>query len=198
MYIKLTRMNAQPIWLNAAFVVTVEPRNGGGSVVVPIGDGLDYDVREKPEEVLALLEGAPTPAVVPVPPPKGLAATPADVSPETDASAAGASVPEPSAGRKPAKGRARTRKAAAPKAEPAEPPAVTTKEFSAEQLQRLVRLAPRSKQRFANVLKSQLGVTGADPGVLLESLVAKGACEVDGEHIRWPKPAAAAKEEPKA
>ena len=66
MYIKLTRMNGRPIWLNASFVVTVEPTPIGGAIVVPIGDGLDYEVRESPETVLALLAGTPAPAVVPV------------------------------------------------------------------------------------------------------------------------------------
>jgi len=84
MYIKLTRMNGQPIWLNASFVVTVEPTRSGGAIVVPIGDGLDYEVRETPETVLALLSGAPVPAVVPVPPPRALAPQPEDVSPEEE------------------------------------------------------------------------------------------------------------------
>ena len=47
-FVRLTRLDGSPIWLNASFVVTVEPRKGGGSVVVPIGDGLDYDVKEPP------------------------------------------------------------------------------------------------------------------------------------------------------
>lgn len=68
MYIKLTKIDSTPIWLNASFIVTIEPRrNNPGSVVVPIGDGLDYDVRESPEQVLALLENAPVATVVPVP-----------------------------------------------------------------------------------------------------------------------------------
>ena len=86
MYIKLTRLDNSPIWLNAAFIVTIEPRKQGGSIVVPIGDGLDYDVREKPDEVLAMLEGAPAATVVPVPPPKSLAPTPDDISGESPTS----------------------------------------------------------------------------------------------------------------
>ena len=82
MFIKLTRLDNSPIWLNAAFIVTVEPRKGGGTIVVPIGDGLDYEVRETAETVLSLLGDAPTPAVVPVPAPKGLTKTPDDVSPD--------------------------------------------------------------------------------------------------------------------
>ena len=83
MYTRLTRLDGSPIWINASFVVTVEPRKGGGSIVVPIGDGLDYDVRETPEAVLALLEGAPVPAVVPVPVSDCLTKTPEDVSPDS-------------------------------------------------------------------------------------------------------------------
>ena len=85
MYIKLTRFDNRPVWLNAAFIVTVEPRrDGSGSVVVPIGDGLDYDVRESPEEVLRMLDGCPAPQVVPVPVSDCLTNTPADVSPEPE------------------------------------------------------------------------------------------------------------------
>lgn len=67
MFIKLTKLDGSPIWLNSVFVVTVEPRKGGGSVVVPVGDGLDYDVREAPEAVLAALGDAPSPAIIPIP-----------------------------------------------------------------------------------------------------------------------------------
>ena len=84
MFIKLTKLDNTPIWLNASFIVTVEPRRGGGSIVVPIGDGLDYEVREKAEVVLEMLGDAPAPAVVPVPTTDSLTATPEDVSPETE------------------------------------------------------------------------------------------------------------------
>lgn len=81
MYIKLTRIDGSPIWLNASFIVTIEPTRNGGSIVVPIGDGLDYEVKEAAEAVLDLLNEAPPAAVVPVPPPKSLAPTAEDVSP---------------------------------------------------------------------------------------------------------------------
>lgn len=84
MFIKLTKLDNSPVWLNASFIVTVEPRKGGGSIVVPIGDGLDYDVRERCEDVLALLEGAPVPKVVPIPVSDCLTKTPTDVSPEPE------------------------------------------------------------------------------------------------------------------
>ncbi len=104
MFVKFTRLDGSPIWLNAAFVVTVEPRRDGGSIVVPIGDGLDYDVRESPEQALALLgetsvasapdpvevaKAVEKPAVVPVPPPAALPEKFADVV------ASGLSAPQP-------------------------------------------------------------------------------------------------------
>ena len=67
MFIKLQKTDGRPIWINAAFIVTVEPRKEGGSIVVPVGDGLDYDVKESAETVLSLLDGAPAPAILPVP-----------------------------------------------------------------------------------------------------------------------------------
>ena len=82
MFIRLTRTNGVPVWLNASFIVTIEPGRDGGSIVVPIGDGLDYEVRESPETVLSMIEGAPSVKVVPVPPPKSLTPRPDDVSPE--------------------------------------------------------------------------------------------------------------------
>ena len=72
MFIKLTRLDHSEIWINASFVVMVEPRKGGGSVVVPIGDGLDYDVMESPEAVLALLADAPAHKAAPAAAPQVL------------------------------------------------------------------------------------------------------------------------------
>ena len=99
MFIKLTKLDNSPVWLNASFIVTVEPRKGGGSIVVPIGDGLDYDVREKPEEVLTLLDGAPAPQVVPIPVSDCLTKTPDDVSPEPERGQS--PQPEPERGQSP-------------------------------------------------------------------------------------------------
>lgn len=131
MFIKLTKIDGSPVWINASFVVTVEPSRGG-SVVVPVGDGLDYDVREKPEAVLALLDGAPPVAVLPVPAVDALAPAPADVSPEPE------SVPPPQAedskpktARKTSVRKSAAKKksaASAPAAAPAAAPAPETEE----------------------------------------------------------------------
>lgn len=66
MFIRLTRLDGSSIWLNAAYIVTVEPRRDGGSIVVPIGDGLDYDVKESAESVIKMLGELSTPSVLPV------------------------------------------------------------------------------------------------------------------------------------
>ena len=57
MFIKLTRTDGRPIWINPEFIVTVEGRKDGGSIVVPAGDGLDYDVKESPDAVMRLCGG---------------------------------------------------------------------------------------------------------------------------------------------
>jgi type IV secretory pathway VirB10-like protein len=78
---------------------------------VPIGDGLDYEVKETPEAVLAVLDGAPPAKVVPVPPPKTLTPRPDDVSPDVNpVDCDKAAMPEaaPSASKKPRKTKSST------------------------------------------------------------------------------------------
>ena len=204
MYIKLTRFDNRPVWINAAFVVTVEPRrDGSGAVVVPIGDGLDYDVRESPEEVLRMLEGCPAPQVVPVPVSDCLTKTPADVSPEPERKdeAVTASVTPPSgpsgllrrgicegvdgtveetSAATPAK-KPRTKKpAAAKKAKPAKAP---TLELSDEEVTRLGKLAPKSIAKLKNTLSTQFRVS--DISETVAALEAKGVIKLDGNHVNW-------------
>ena len=197
MFIKLTRLDGTPIWLNAAFVVTVEPRRGGGAIVVPIGDGLDYDVRETPENVLSMLEGVPAPAVVPVPAPKMLAPThenlslgpetaeadgetPADVKPgpeESPASESPRPEPEVKAAKKPAKpaakklakSRSRTKK-----------PALA---LSEEQVERLRKMAPGSVKKLTNTLATQFKVEDAEAAV--KALEAHAVVILDKDHVIW-------------
>ena len=186
MYIKLTRFDNRPVWLNAAFVVTVEPRrDGSGAVVVPIGDGLDYDVRESPEEVLRMLEGCPAPQVVPVPVSDCLTKTPADVSPEPERKppvevARDEEKPTEQAA-KPAKKPARAKKpAAAKKAKPAKKPVL---ELSDEEVSRLGKLAPKSIAKLKNTLSTQFRV--ADVSETVAALEAKGVIKLDGNHVSW-------------
>ena len=184
MYIKLTRFDNRPVWLNAAFVVTVEPRrDGSGSVVVPIGDGLDYDVRESPEEVLRMLEGCPAPQVVPVPVSDCLTKTPADVSPEPERKQEEKPVEEkadaPAA--KPVKKPAKAKKPAATKK-----PKTTKKptlELSDEEVARLGKLAPKSIAKLKNTLSTQFRVS--DVSETVAALEAKGVIKIDGNHVSW-------------
>ena len=193
MYIKLTRFDNRPVWLNAAFVVTVEPRrDGSGAVVVPIGDGLDYDVRESPEEVLRMLEGCPAPQVVPVPVSDCLTKTPADISPEPERKP-----PEPvrqekevekpveesaeAPAAKPAKKPTRTKKpAVTKKAKPAKKPVL---ELSDEEVTRLGKLAPKSIAKLKNTLSTQFRV--ADVSETVAALEVKGVIKLDGNHVSW-------------
>ena len=186
MFIKLTRLDHSEIWINASFVVTVEPRKGGGSVVVPIGDGLDYDVMESPEAVLALLADAPAPSVVPVPAPKGLAPTQEGVDVSPDDSVTPESKPESPAEAQPAPAakatRTRAKKprtAAAHKAtEPSE-----SANLGDDQVARLRKLAPRSVRKLQNTLASQFSVT--DPEAALKTLQTQGVLSVEGDHVVW-------------
>ena len=90
MFIKLTRTDGRPIWINPEFIVTVEGRKDGGAIVVPAGDGLDYDVKESPDAVMRLCGGG-EPLSAPEPPAaepaEQPAAEPTDVLPMRDAPA---------------------------------------------------------------------------------------------------------------
>ena len=193
-FIKLTRFDNQPVWLNASFIVTVEPRRGGvGSVVVPIGDGLDYDVRESPDEVLRMLDDAPAPAVVPVPVSDGLAPTPPDVSPEPQPRREEPPKDEPKAespAEEPKKPRKRVAKAKKPAAKkPAKkdevaPPAVAPLELPDDQIVRLTKLAPKSLGKLKNTLLTQFHV--ADVSATVQGLVAKGVFALEETRVVWP------------
>ena len=192
MYIKLTRFDNRPVWLNAAFVVTVEPRREGvGSIVVPIGDGLDYDVRESPEEVLRMLEGCPASQVVPVSVSDGLTKTPADVSPEPEREEdvvamsvredAEGAVLEESAAAKPAKKAAKPRKpTATKKPKVAKKPVLA---LSDAEVARLGKLAPKSVAKLKNTLSTQF--RDADVTETIAALEAKGVIKIVGNHVRW-------------
>lgn len=181
MYIKLTRFDNRPVWINAAFVVTVEPRrDGSGAVVVPIGDGLDYDVRESPEEVLRMLEGCPAPQVVPVPVSDSLTKTPADVSPSPERKPPEPVAEEGPVAEKPAKKPRAKKPAAAKKPKPAKKP---TLELSDDEVARLGKLAPKSVAKLKNTLSTQFRV--ADVSETVAALEAKGVIKLDGNHVNW-------------
>ena len=196
MFIKLTRFDNMPIWVNASFVVTVEPRReGNGAVVVPIGDGLDYDVRESPEAVLAMLEGAPAAAVVPIPVSDCLTKTPVDVSPEPEVDGAKnpAESEKPAAELKPRKRatKAKTKSVAKKTAEPVDEsvvPVVTdlpqATSLTDEQVARLRKMAPKTVSKLKNTLLTQFKV--CDVETIVQSLEATGAMKLEGSRVLWP------------
>ena len=191
-FVRLTRLDGSPIWLNASFVVTVEPRKGGGSVVVPIGDGLDYDVRETPEAVLSYLDGAPVPEVVPVPTSDALTPTPDDVSPEGDDDAKKEEPEKPS--KKTVRKTAKRKSAAAEKPEQAEetpafeqPPASPAADLLDDEVARLRKMAPRTVKKLQNTLLTQFKSVNAEAA--LATLVSRGVIVVDGTRVNWQQPA---------
>ena len=130
MFIELTRTDGRPIWINPEFIVTVEGRKDGGSIVVPGGDGLDYDVKDSTQTVMDLCGGKVAAAEIPPPP-----ATPADPPPPEKGAeekatvsgepAASEPVPAKKRGRKASKAAAAPEPAPVPETPPAaEPPAV--------------------------------------------------------------------------
>lgn len=191
-FVRLTRLDGSPLWLNASFVVTVEPRKGGGSIVVPIGDGLDYDVKETPETVLAALDGAPIPEVVPVPTSDALIPAPDDVSPESDQAddeekeedeAKPAAKPAKKASRK-----AQARKAAAAKEslDSASTPAPEEKppeNLVDDDIARLRKMAPRTVKKLQNTIMTQFKHVNAESAVA--ALVARGDISIDGTRVNW-------------
>lgn len=182
MFIKLTRLDQSPIWLNSAFIVTVEPRKGGGSIVVPVGDGLDYDVRESPEAVLALLGDAPSPAILPIPSKDALTPTPEDVSPEDEPAVndkVAAAEPD-----EPAKPEKKPRKTAAkkPRTSRKKKPALP---MEADQLERLRKMGPKSLKKLQNTLATQFKLENPDEAI--DALVANEVFKLDENRVLWPE-----------
>ena len=70
MFIKLTKSDGSPVWMNPEFIVRVEPWKSGSAVAVA-GDG-DFEVRETPQAIMSLVNApaAPTPKPPEVPKPK--------------------------------------------------------------------------------------------------------------------------------
>jgi hypothetical protein len=58
MFIKLTKTDGTPVWLNPEFIVRIEPWKKG-SAVAAAGDG-DFEVLEDPRAILALAGGVRT------------------------------------------------------------------------------------------------------------------------------------------
>ena len=83
MFVRFTKKDGTLVWLNANFIVTIEAVRNGGSIVVPMGDGLDYEVRESVETIIPMIEDAQSEmALVPVPTRDALVPSPGTVAAE--------------------------------------------------------------------------------------------------------------------
>lgn len=187
MYIKLTRLDNTPIWINAAFVVTVEPARNGGAVVVPIGDGLDYDVKESPEMVLGMLECAPEVKIVPVPVPESLTKMPEDVSPDPEPTQTQIHASAEPAPVEPEKKSIKAKPAKTPRKATGTRKARATKKvepvLTDEQVDRIRRMAPGSIRKLQNTLATQFKVTEIDAAV--KELETRGVMALDNDHVKW-------------
>ena len=206
MFIKLTRTDGRPIWINPEFIVTVENRKDGGAIVVPAGDGLDYDVKESSDAVMRLCGGEPPPeAPVPEPPPPDPnEALPIVNAPDLPVDQAEATVQalrekvkrlrETAAAKKPdekAAPSAEPPPAEAPEAEPkpaAKPRKRTSRKKPAidltdEQMERLKKMAPSSRQKLLNTL-AHLKVANAEATAV--ALLAHKVIEMTPDnHVNW-------------
>jgi uncharacterized protein YlzI (FlbEa/FlbD family) len=207
MFIKLTRTDGRPIWINPEFIVTVEGRKDGGSIVVPGGDGLDYDVRESPQAVMDLCGGKVVVAEIPP-----LPAQPADPPPQEKAAeeVKVSEAPTKKRGRKASKAAAAPEPAPVPETPPAaEPPAVAAEaepatpaeekpaakprkrtsrkkpaiDLTDEQMVRLRKMAPGSRQKLLNTLV-HLKVPNAEATAV--ALIANKVLEIlPDNHVNW-------------
>ena len=184
-FVRLTRLDGSPIWLNASFVVTVEPRKGGGTTVVPIGDGLDYDVRETPESVLAYIDGAPVPEVVPVPTSAALTLTPDDVSPEDGQDGGEKNLGVKTAHKPEARSCAEPEAPEAPAFVPG-PGAPAPGELLEGEVARVRKMAPRTVKKLQNTIKTQFRAANAE--VAISALVSHGIIVIDGTRVYWRQP----------
>lgn len=197
MFVKLKKKDGSPVWVNAGYVVTVTPAKFGGSTVVPIGDGFDYDVMEEPEEVVSLLSGA---ALSADEKPKRKtrkkkadgegAVSPEEPPPPEEEKPAAKEKPS---GRKPARKKQAAALEEGPESvfgEAASAPAAEDVlaeklkfDFPEEYIARLRKLAPGSIRKLNNTLVAQCNVT--DPGPVVMYLVDRHVIALDKSHVVW-------------
>ena len=213
MFIKLTRTDGRPIWINPEFIVTVEGRKDGGSIVVPGGDGLNYDVKESPQTVMDLCGGKVEAAEI-LPPPAQPAEPPPQEKPAEEKGTVSAepTISEPAPAKKRGRKASKAAAASAPPPVPETPPATEAPVVAAEpatpaeekpaakprkrtsrkkpsidltdeQMVRLRKMAPGSRQKLLNTL-SHLKVPNAEATAV--ALVAHKVIEILPDyHVNW-------------
>lgn len=226
MFIRLTsKYKRLPVWINPQFVASVEKCEHGGCVVGPVGAGVDFEVLEAPERVLALLSApdsqevapppeepaAPAPAPAPAPAVPETPGAPADSQPKpkksTPAKPKGAakkkSEQKPAA-KKPAPGKAQKPQDGAQEPPPPPPaaapadvgePPILPQALPEAKLEKLRRLAPGSLGKLRNTLQKQFSVS--NPQRAIEELMANAEIVIDGNRVLWSHLANAAQQQKK-
>ncbi len=184
MFVKFIRKDGTPIWIKAASIVTVEPAHTGGSILVPMGDGLDYEVVETPEMALAMIAGEPLPKSA-----SSVEAKKTKRSTRKTKASTEAVQEEPASAEKDEKAKkaTRTRKKVVteePESEPESEPEPVPIFFAADQIDRLRKMAPGSVKKLANTLVKQFKVE--DPDVVVKHLEVTGVIAVvEHGHVKW-------------
>ena len=184
MFIKLTKTDGSPIWLNPDFIVRIEPWKKG-SAVAAAGDG-DFEVMEDPRAIFTLAGGTPATPMKGEPatpvedePPKHKArarrkaemSSPAEAAetPKTEEASAPPPAPEPAP-------------APAPVPEPADNLFPDPPDDVAMAAAILKKHRCRSRKRIQNTIKSlnpKMSMEGAR--ALLEQMEARGFVIIDGQ-----------------
>lgn len=190
MFIKLTKTDGSPVWMNPEFIVRIEPWKKGSAVAVA-GDG-DFEVMEGPRAILELAGGTPvspikeTPATAAeVEPPKRKTRTRRKAEEAPSAEVAQAPAPEPAPASEPV-----PEPAPAPEAAPEPAPVSETADNLFPQPPDEVAVAAsilkkhrcRSRKRIQNTIKSMNPKMSMDDArKLLEQMEARGFVIIDGQ-----------------
>ena len=188
MFIKLTKSDGLPVWLNPEFIMRIEAWKTGSAVAVA-GDG-DFEVRETPSAVIALCTPPPPPAPAEEPPKpktrgrrKKTEAPPAEVPPVTESPVATPPAEEPVAVVEEQKPEPAPKEVPEPvPVQPAETLFPDTPDELSSAAAFLKKQRCRSRKRIVNTLKSR------DPKIsmeeahrMLEQMEALGFVSIDSQ-----------------
>jgi len=193
MFIKLTKCDGLPVWLNPEFIMRIEAWKTGSAVAVA-GDG-DFEVRETPSAVIALCTPPPPPPPAEEPPkPKTRGRRKKAETPPAEVPPVAAEPPvETLPAEEPVAAVEEQKPEPAPEPEPKEAPEPSPA-FSAETLfpdapdeissaaAFLKKQRCRSRKRIVNTLKSRdPKISMEDAHRMLEQMEARGFVSIDAQ-----------------
>ena len=192
MFIKLTKTDGSPVWMNPEFIVRIEPWKKGSAVAVA-GDG-DFEVMEEPRQILTLAGGTPAGRVgeVPALPIQGTPDTPVETEPrkrKTRTRRKGEEAP-PADTQPPVAEAVPAPDLPAPEPPPTQPPASAPADNLFPDPPDEVAVAAailkkqrcRSRKRIQNTIKSMNPKMSMDDArKLLEQMEARGFVIIDGQ-----------------